>query len=109
VLEETDYCYRVRALGYDVRYEPAAAVRHLHALTGGCRAIADGDADYWLFRNTALFWWKHREPATVPLLVGSSAARAALRAARSRAGVRGWARALRGLADGLRAAAAGRG
>lgn len=103
VLEETDCCYRLRALGYVVRFEPAAAVRHLHAPTGGCREHAGPDPDYWLFRNSALFYLKHAPRAGLPLFVAASAARAAVRVARAGRGPRAWARLMRGLADGLRA------
>ena len=36
-LEETDVCMRVRALGYQMRFEPSASLTHLSLQTGGCR------------------------------------------------------------------------
>ncbi len=103
ILEETDYCYRVRALGYDIRFEPKAAVHHLVAPTGGCRETRWLDAKYWLFRNSALFYMKQKPRVGLPLFLGFFAARGALYVARARGGLRDWTWLMRGLAEGFRA------
>ena len=103
ILEETDYCYRVRALGYDIRFEPEAAVHHLLAPTGGCRESRWLDAKYWLFRNSALFYMKQKPRIGLPLFLGFFAARGALYVARARGGPRDWVRLMRGLGEGFRA------
>jgi GT2 family glycosyltransferase len=36
--EESDFCFRARALGHKIRFEPNAAVVHVDAATGGCAA-----------------------------------------------------------------------
>ncbi len=102
ILEETDYCYRVRALGYDIRFEPKAAVHHLVAPTGGCRETRWLDAKYWLFRNSALFYMKQKPRLGLPLFLGFFAARGALYVARARGGLRDWVRLMRGLCEGFR-------
>ncbi len=103
ILEETDYCYRVRALGYDIRFEPGAAVHHLVAPTGGCRESRWLDAKYWLFRNSALFYMKQKPRIGLPLFLGFFAARGALYVARARGRPRDWVRLMRGLGEGFRA------
>ncbi|HJQ84932.1 MAG TPA: glycosyltransferase family 2 protein [Candidatus Binatia bacterium] len=60
--EEVDWCARVRAAGWRVRYEPAAVVTH----TG--RGAAGGPAavrirKYFAARNTVLYARKHATPA----------------------------------------------
>jgi len=101
ILEETDYCYRVRSLGYDIRFEPSAAVHHLVAPTGGCRESSWLDSKYWLFRNSALFYMKQKPRAGLPLFVAFFAARGALYVARARGGPRDWLRLMRGLREGF--------
>jgi len=103
ILEETDYCYRVRALGYDIRFEPAAAVHHLVAPTGGYREARWLDSKYWLFHNSALFYMKQKPRLGLPLFLGFFAARGALYVARARGGARDWLRLMRGLREGFRA------
>jgi GT2 family glycosyltransferase len=103
ILEETDYCYRVRALGYDIRFEPEAAVHHLVAPTGGCRESRWLDAKYWLFRNSALFYMKQKPRIGLPLFLGFFAARGALYVARAHGRPRDWVRLMRGLGEGFRA------
>lgn len=103
VLEETDYCYRVRDLGYDIRFEPAAAVYHLVAPSGGCRQPRWLDGKYWLFRNSALFYLKAKPRATLPLFLGFFAARGALYVAQARGGPGDWVKLMRGLYDGWQA------
>ena len=107
--EETDYCCRVRALGYDIRFEPEAAVHHLVASTGGCRESRWLDAKYWLFRNSALFYMKQKPRIGLPLFLGFFAARGALHVARARGRPRDWVWLMRGLGEGLRAFGHGEG
>ncbi len=106
ILEETDYCYRVRALGYDIRFEPKAAVHHLVAPTGGCREARWLEAKYWLFHNSALFYMKQKPRLGLPLFLGFFAARGALYVGRARGGPRDWLRLMDGLRQGFRAYAA---
>jgi GT2 family glycosyltransferase len=44
--EDSDLCFRVRALGYRIRFSPAAWLTHLSASEGGTRAGAAA-AGYW--------------------------------------------------------------
>jgi GT2 family glycosyltransferase len=107
ILEETDYCYRVRALGYDIRFEPAASVHHLVAPTGGCREATWLDSKYWLFHNSALFYLKQKSRLGLPLFLGFFAARGALYVARAHGGAGDWLRLMEGLREGFRAFRAG--
>jgi GT2 family glycosyltransferase len=103
LLEETDCCYRVRALGYEIRYEPRAAVRHLRAPEGGCREASWRDEAWWLFHNSALFYRAHKPRLGLPLLAGFFAARGALVVARRGGGPGDWLRLMDGLRQGARA------
>ena len=107
ILEETDYCYRVRALGYDIRFEPRAAVHHLVAPTGGCREATWLDSKYWLFHNSALFYLKQKSRLGLPLFLAFFAARGALYVARAHGGAGDWLRLMRGLREGFQAFHAG--
>lgn len=78
-LEDADWSTRVRRLGWRLRFEPAAAVTHLSAPSGGVR---QGDAlrtSTWRFHNTGRFVARHR-PWTVPWSAATFAAIAARRA-----------------------------
>jgi len=103
VLEETDACYRVRAAGWKLVYQPRAGVRHEMA-AGGCRGRGRLDAAYWLFHNSALFYRKNKPRAGVPLALGFFAARGLLPVARAGGGPRDYLGLLRALMEGWRAA-----
>lgn len=105
VLEEADACYRLRAAGWKVIYEPRASLRHLLSPHGGCRAATLIDGRYWLFHNSALFYRKLKPAGGLPLFVAFFAARGVLHVVQAGGTVSDYVRLLRGLARGLRAAA----
>lgn len=57
--EETDFCLRARRAGFRLRFEPRAAVEHLHLASGGCRSERFEDWLYWHAHNTMLFTLRH--------------------------------------------------
>jgi GT2 family glycosyltransferase len=50
--EESDFCMRVHALGYDVLYTPGVVVQHVGHISRGERAEVIG---FFIYRNTILF------------------------------------------------------
>jgi len=56
--EETDVCCRLRRAGYQIWYEPGAALDHLVASSGGCR-----EKEIWhssvYYQNETLFYLRH--------------------------------------------------
>jgi GT2 family glycosyltransferase len=76
-LEDADWSARVAALGWKLRFEPAAALVHLVAPAGGCRV---DDREAWRFYNTARFVRRHQAWTApfVALTFGAIAARGAL-------------------------------
>jgi GT2 family glycosyltransferase len=56
--EESDVCFRLRRRGYQIRFEPGAALDHLVAPSGGCR-----EQEMWsskiYYQNEALFYLKN--------------------------------------------------
>jgi len=103
ILEETDACYRLRAAGWDLVYEPRAAVRHLFAAAGGCRTGSWREERYWLFHNSALFYRRAKPAAGRPFFLAAFAARALLYTARERGTVSDVLYLLHGLVEGFRA------
>ena len=93
--EESDFCFRARALGYRIYFEPRAAIFHRNVQTGGC-GVGDlplqlhdrfynetrfflkyfplQDFPRFLWRNRARLLW----PGTVRLAAGSGGLRALL-------------------------------
>lgn len=65
-LEDTDYCYRLRKLGYKILFEPKASVRHLRPPTGGCRLEEPFKVEYHRFYNTVLFYCKNMNKIFLP-------------------------------------------
>ncbi len=58
---ESDFCFRLRKLGYLIVYDPEAVVRHLEFKTGGIRSwggwVTNSPAFY---RNEMLFYFKNK-------------------------------------------------
>lgn len=69
LLEETDFCYRVRKAGCKLYYEPKAKLHHLQASLGGCRSINMSDYNYFRFRNTMLFYLKNMRKIFLPYMI----------------------------------------
>lgn len=67
--EETDYCYRLRKLGYKILFEPRASVRHLRVPTDGCRMKEPFQAEYYRFHNTILFYCKNMNTIFLPYVI----------------------------------------
>ena len=73
LFEETDFCLRVKQLGYQVFYNSEAHVYHLAAETGGCRVPDINKYIYSLVRNrsfiiTRRLKWYHKITAHMYLL-----------------------------------------
>lgn len=60
LLEDSDYSTRVAAAGWRLRFEPAAELVHLSALSGGVRVEDALRTECSRFRATAYFMLKHR-------------------------------------------------
>jgi GT2 family glycosyltransferase len=67
--EESDAFARVKKLGYDVLFEPAATVTHLSAPEGGCRTAEYRRRMYSTFRNETLFFLKNLRLRHLPRFV----------------------------------------
>ena len=87
--EDTDLSWRLRAAGWDIRYEPTAVVRHVHAATS---VEWSPTFVFHTDRNRLLMLVKNatgrralREVLRYPLTTGSMALRTARQAARARA------------------------
>lgn len=58
---ESDFCFRLRKLGYLVAYDPEAVVEHLEFKSGGIRSWGGGVTNSPAFyRNEMLFYFKNR-------------------------------------------------
>jgi len=66
VFEETDYCYRLRAQGYKIFFEPEAALIHLLEQSAGCREANEVNRIYYLFHNSMLFYLRNMPRITIP-------------------------------------------
>lgn len=70
--EETDFSVRIRKRGYDLLYDPAAAVVHLGHRTGGVRASRDRDEGRYYYEshhNNAYFFAKNIEQRYLPSML----------------------------------------
>lgn len=66
--EESDVCFRLRAQGSKIRYEPRAALDHLVAADGGCREIDLYDGSLY-YQNETLFFLKNMPKGNIPLFL----------------------------------------
>jgi len=67
--EETDFSLRILRRGYQIAYDPAAAVVHLGHPTGGSRASKDWDEGQYFFEshyNNAYFFAKNFQQRYLP-------------------------------------------
>ncbi len=67
--EETDFSLRILRRGYQIAYDPAAAVVHLGHPTGGSRASRDNDEGQYFFEshhNNAYFFAKNFQQRYLP-------------------------------------------
>ena len=67
--EETDFSLRILRRGYQIAYDPAAAVVHLGHPTGGSRASKDSDEGQYFFEshyNNAYFFAKNFQQRYLP-------------------------------------------
>jgi GT2 family glycosyltransferase len=65
--EDLDWCLRVRAAGWTVRYEPTVTVQHQHGAASSARALR---TNVHFFRAMDLFYRKHYVQQYPPLLTG---------------------------------------
>jgi len=99
-LEETDLALRVRAKGYRLAFEPAAALVHLLEPAGGCRPKNLRDWFFWYGHNSCLFYLKNFPAPFFPVFFASVIARLPYWAAKNgRPGVIVWT--LTGLVKGF--------
>lgn len=68
-LEETDACLRMKKLGYQLMFEPAATVIHLKEENGGCRPRSKIDWYYWYGHNYSLLFFKNFSRASFPVFM----------------------------------------
>ncbi|MBN2799760.1 MAG: glycosyltransferase [Deltaproteobacteria bacterium] len=59
-LEDADMSTRVAALGWELWFDPAAALDHNSAPTGGVRTGQRRSTEVWRFHNTGVFVARHR-------------------------------------------------
>ena len=67
--EETDFSLRILRRGYQIAYDPAAAVVHLGHPSGGSRASRDSDEGQYFFEshyNNAYFFAKNFQQRYLP-------------------------------------------
>lgn len=70
--EETDFSLRILRHGYQIAYDPAAAVVHLGHPTGGSRASKDSDEGRYFYEshhNNAYFFAKNFQQRFLPMLL----------------------------------------
>ncbi len=68
--EETDFYLRLRRLGYRIKFEPEASLRHLALTSGGCgNRRTDMQWYYWLAHNNLLLGMRHPELFSIPRVV----------------------------------------
>ena len=65
VREESDFCLSIRATGYTIWFDPAAALVHLGEPTGGCHDISTRSLKYQVthYHNHFLMSFKHLTPS----------------------------------------------
>jgi GT2 family glycosyltransferase len=106
IFEDTDFSYRVRRLGYDILFEPAAVVTHLAVNSGGCKTRSQTGVDYyyWFIRNKTLFFRRNFPFHYLPLLIAANLARATKTGLIERRNWQDFARLIRATRDGWSAA-----
>jgi GT2 family glycosyltransferase len=58
---ESDFCFRLRKLGYLIVYDPEAVIKHLEFKSGGIRSWKkEANLSSSFFRNEMLFYFKNR-------------------------------------------------
>lgn len=70
--EETDFSLRILRRGYQIAYDPAAAIVHLGYPTGGSRASKDSDQGRYFYEshhNNAYFFAKNFQQRFLPLFL----------------------------------------
>ena len=73
--EDVDFCFRLRRLGYEIRFVPQACLVHLRATSGGCANRPRGLRwQYSAIHNRLLFFMRHYPPRELPRLLVSQVA-----------------------------------
>jgi len=68
VMEDSDFGYSIRALGYQVMYDPRPSMVHLRIPTGGLRQINPARAMLFRAHNSVYFFRKHGLKRFLPLV-----------------------------------------
>lgn len=69
LLEDADFCYRIREAGYIVFYSPLPGLEHLREPRGGVRSANRDKAMYYRSHNSVYFFRKHKSLWQLPLLL----------------------------------------
>lgn len=65
--EDVDFCFRLRRLGYEIRFEPRAHLIHLRAADGGCSNRSRGYRYFYsAIHNLLLFALRHYSVRALP-------------------------------------------
>ena len=73
--EETDLALRIKKLGGQIIFEPAARVLHLHFESGGNRASQIKEWVFWFSHNYLLLFWRHGKKIGLPVFFTRVSAR----------------------------------
>lgn len=68
MLEDSDFCYRVRSKGGRVIFSPNPQLEHLRAQSGGTRRFKVDYSMYFRGHNTAYFFRKHNKRVFLPIV-----------------------------------------
>lgn len=68
ILEDADFCYRIRKAGGKVLYSPRPKLEHLRLSTGGTRTINRDKSMFHRSHNSAYFFRKHKPFWQLPLV-----------------------------------------
>jgi GT2 family glycosyltransferase len=67
ILEDPDFCFRIRMMGGTVLYSPLPMVQHLRAMEGGTRRFRKDAGMYYRSHNTVYFFRRHMPTWSLPL------------------------------------------
>ncbi len=73
IMEEADYSFRIRKLGYKILFEPSAAVEHRHLINANTSLLVKQRRQWYFqyFHNLMLFFLKNMKRVCLPLMTGT--------------------------------------